>query len=91
MVVFSRGVCAVVCVVLQASPFSPGWWGHARRQQLKHYDYTSPVMKINIALNQIPNFTCLPNQAPGVGAHPNQSLSTPCPPSRFFGVSLGHI
>jgi hypothetical protein len=37
------------------------------RQQLKHYDYTSPVMKINIALNQIPNFTCLPNQAPGVG------------------------
>jgi hypothetical protein len=34
-------------------------------------------MKINIALNQIPNFTCLPNQAPGVGAHPNQSQSTP--------------
>jgi hypothetical protein len=40
------------------------------RQQLKHYDYTSPVMKINIALNQIPNFTCLPNKEPGVGASP---------------------
>jgi hypothetical protein len=59
-------VCGGVCAV-RASFFLD-----VRRQQLKHYDYTSPVMKINIALNQIPNFTCLPNQAPGVGAHPHQ-------------------
>lgn len=38
------------------------------KKQLKHFDYTSPVMKINIALSQIPNFTCLPNQEPGAAS-----------------------
>jgi len=36
----------------------------AFRTQLKHYDYSSPVMKINIAMNRIPNFRCIPNQEP---------------------------
>ena len=32
--------------------------------ELNSIDYTSPVTKINVAVNRLPNFTCLPNPTP---------------------------
>jgi phytoene dehydrogenase-like protein len=31
---------------------------------VKHLEYASPVFKINVALDQLPNFKCLPNESP---------------------------
>src|SRR5206468_4615173 len=34
-------------------------------ESVKHLDYSSASCKINLALSEVPNFTCLPGNTPG--------------------------
>lgn len=46
---------------------------------IKGIDYESPVTKINIAINKLPNFTALPNKGPNVpGPHHQTTIHLGC-------------
>ena len=59
-------------------------------ESVKHLDYSSASCKINLALSEVPNFTCLPGNTPGPQHHGTIHIE---PQSRLYreGVRLRQV
>ncbi len=55
---------------------------------IRHIDYSSPVLKINVALSELPNFTAYPTAADGSPGPQHRGTIHICPDYGLPGASL---